>query len=181
MRPMFSGLLVGFLSLFTSSYSWAHPAIPSGYLGINWAQFSQRPDPALQGFNQGRRFETDDLQLRLGGRIAPNFASELRAGTSLVEHKDATGASYKNRYYGSYVLRTHLTLWRFQPYLAANYSYGERELSSLGSGRLSGFGYAAGVDIKVFGPVGINLEYARPYATEKLDPQVLSGGILWSF
>lgn len=154
--------------------------LPSGYLGIQGAQLTNKSDSELLGFNGGDDFETSDVFLRLGGRITPWFASELRLGTTVDDFSDG-GETYRYDFHAGAFVRLDYNWWQLTPYLIGGLTSGQRELDSLGSESFVSYSYGAGLEIDVYANWGLQLEYMQLYAGEDFEPEMLSAGIYFRF
>lgn len=160
-----------------------------GYLGVNFSYYEQEPEKIFSGLNGGKSFETNDVHLRLGGRISNYFASELRLG-GLRDEWTQGNHRYRYDYHLSAHLRANYPLGFLVPYVQLGYSVGQRsvtfpdedlDLDWRGQETLASYSYGAGIDLLLGNRLGVNLEYAHPYPQESTAPTMVSGGLFFRF
>ncbi len=180
----------------------ANSPVYHNYLAFSWIHLEQKPGRALAsplwgataaGFNQGESFSTQDLWLRLGGRISDHFATELRWGKTFnrkTSREPGSKGRYKNNHhYGGYLLAGY-PIHQFQPYVVVGHTWGKRSLTfsstaagdtRKGSQRLSSFSYGLGLNWALSPRWVVNAEYLYLYPNEDVKAVASQLGLAFRF
>ena len=149
-----------------------------GYIGISYAQLEQ-----YDRFFGGDRFDTDEVFLRLGGRLTDIFETELRAGMT-ARSESQGNVDFSHDYIVTGLLRAGYTFGFVRPYVAAGYTFGKERLK-VGTDELSETfrdrSYGGGVDILLGDRLGVNVELMQYYDMGNLRLQGYSAGLTWRF
>src|SRR5690606_2056248 len=153
--------------------------VPQGYVGVSYADLEQN-----DRFFGDDRFSTDEVFVRLGGRLNDVFEAELRAGTT-ASPKEQGNVEFKHNYLVSGFLRAGYTMGPVRPYVAVGYTYGEEKLDAGGAGSgdktFNDTSFAVGVDVNVTQQLGINVELTQYYDIGNVTLKGPSAGVIWRF
>jgi len=176
MKKVLTGLSAIVLGAGVPVAASAMDADKPAYVGVTLASIQQ--DDRFFGTDE---FSTQDIFVRVGGRISEHFSSELRAGTT-INDKSAGGAEFNHDYHFGGYLKLRHEFDGMSPYLIAGYGFGKETVTLGGSASetFSSEAYGAGVDFMA-DRLGVSLEYLVHYKIGSVTRQGLSIGIFRTF